>query len=76
MLEHRVIEMMAEERIGQAREQAARDRWVRDNLPHSIPWRQRLAVALAARLIAAGTLIQQHYEPIRYAEPETDCSPC
>ncbi len=76
MLEHRVIELMAEERIQQAREEAARAHWMHDNLPRSIPLHQRLAVAIATLLIAAGTSIQKRYEPVRSTQPETDCSPC
>ncbi len=76
MLEHRAIELIAEERIQQARNEAASARWMRDNLPRSIPLHQRLAVALAALLIAAGTSIQKRYEAVRSIQSETDCSPC
>ncbi len=76
MLEHRVMEMMVEERIRQSREDAARAQMLRPNCPSSLPRHARLAVSLAAFLIAAGTVIRRRYEPISFTEPETDCSTC
>ncbi len=76
MLEHRIAEMMAEERIQHAQEQAEKDRLARANLPSATPFPQRLAVALGNLLIAAGTVIQKHYEPIQPIPSETDCAPC
>ncbi len=76
MLQQRIIEMMAEERMQRAREEAALARAVRVAPVPSIPFRQRLAVSFANLLIAAGTRIERRYQPIRYSEPEGDCSTC
>ncbi len=76
MLEHRVIEMIAEERIQQYQAEVAHEQLLRANLTPSIPLHRRLAVSFATWLIAAGTAIQQRYEPLSYVEPEPDCSPC
>ncbi len=76
MLEHRIVEMMAEERIQRSREEAERAHLLRGALSPSTSLYQRFAVSLAGLLIAAGTFIQKRYEPISYPEQEADCSPC
>ncbi len=76
MFEQRIIELMAEERMQRAKEEAAQARLLRNALPPSMPLLPRLAVSLGAWLVAVGTLIEERYETVSYSTPETDCSTC
>ncbi len=76
MVPYGIMEELVKQRMRQMEEEAKNAWMLEEHAPRRASLQQRVAVSLALFLIAAGVLIQKHYDTAAAPQIEPDCSTC